>query len=285
MNNSFLGNLLGCISCCGSDKREAEHVLQPLNLSTRSTTTLDQLVQQSHLARTRLYSKLGNLQDFALSQPDLQANLVGAPRWPTSQQIYRVIKRPGNLVMIVSDGLSDPFDDLQPDANVNGYGLEFYIITPASEIGTTMSEITSSWQFQLLHTVCSLAAGHGGIRHIIDDLGLLSTEAEGVSDRIPQTFKSKLVNKALRVGALLGLQQHATQESPLQHSTEISSGAIPRMIDDMPITDVRLVSIKLISLAELKLITELGSEGRKKLSELFQGQLRLVSSLERPSVL
>ena len=107
--------------------------------------------------------------------------------------------------MLVSDGLSDPFDDLQADANVNGWGLEFFIETPAAELGASPAEIKASWQFQLLYTVCSLAAGHGGIRHIIDDMQLLSTEAEGVSEAVPQDHKKTHVNKAARVGALLGL--------------------------------------------------------------------------------
>lgn len=45
--------------------------------------------------------------------------------------------------------------------NVNGFGLEFYIETPADEVGTSLSEIKKSWQFQLLYTVSQLAAGHG----------------------------------------------------------------------------------------------------------------------------
>ena len=53
----------------------------------------------------------------------------------------------------------------------------------------------------------------------------------------------------------------------------------------MPLTEVRLVNIKLITLAELKLITERGAEGRRKLSELLAGESRLVSSLERESAL
>ena len=51
----------------------------------------------------------------------------------------------------------------------------------------------------------------------------------------------------------------------------------------MPLTDVRFVNIKLITLAELKLITERGAEGRRKLAELFEGPTRLVSALARPS--
>lgn len=53
----------------------------------------------------------------------------------------------------------------------------------------------------------------------------------------------------------------------------------------MPLTEVRLVNIKLITLAELKLITDRGAEGRRKLSELLQGESRLVSSINRSSVL
>jgi hypothetical protein len=60
---------------------------------------------------------------------------------------------------------------------------------------------------------------------------------------------------------------------------------VPEKIEGMPLTDVRLVNIKLITLSELKLITELGAEGRRKLAELFEGPQRLVSSLTREAVL
>ncbi len=48
---------------------------------------------------------------------------------------------------------------------------------------------------------------------------------------------------------------------------------------------VRLVNIKLISLTELKLITDRGAEGRRKLSELLAGDGRLVSSINREAVI
>lgn len=91
------------------------------------------------------------------------------------------------------------------DGNVNGFGLEFFIETPADEIGSTLSEVKRSWQFQLLYTVSQLAAGHGGIRNIIDDMQLLSTEAEGVNTAIPEEHRKAHVNRDGRVGALLGL--------------------------------------------------------------------------------
>lgn len=53
----------------------------------------------------------------------------------------------------------------------------------------------------------------------------------------------------------------------------------------LPYVQVRLVNIKLISLTELKLITDRGAEGRRKLSELLAGEGRLVSSINREAVI
>ena len=58
---------------------------------------------------------------------------------------------------------------------------------------------------------------------------------------------------------------------------------VPERIPDMPLTEVKLVNIKLLTLAELKLITDRGAEGRRRLSEVFAGPERLVSSLHRAS--
>ena len=49
-------------------------------------------------------------------------------------------------------------------------------------------------------------AGHGGIRSILDDMKLLSTEAEGVNEAIAEDKRAEFVNESGRVGALLGLK-------------------------------------------------------------------------------
>ena len=59
---------------------------------------------------------------------------------------------------------------------------------------------------------------------------------------------------------------------------------IPGKIETTPLTEVHVVSIKLLTLKELQLITEQGAAGRNKLDSLFEGSSRLVSSLSRPSV-
>lgn len=221
---SILDDVLQLFRCCGNGSQEhsVDHVLQPLNLfNPRTQTSVEQLTQQSESSRLRLYNKLGSLQEFALTQA---AGPAGTPKWPSATAKFRVIHRPNGNILIISDGLSDPFDDLQSDANVNGFGLEFYIETPAAEVGPTPAELKASWQFQLLFTVCSLAAGHGGIRHIIDDMELLSTEAEGVADSIPPEARGVHVNRAGRVGALLGLTDR--QPSSIGCKCPISQGLV-----------------------------------------------------------
>ena len=166
---------------------------------------------------------------------------------------------------------------------------------------------------------------------------LLSTEAEGVNEAIPESLRSKLVNDVGRVGALLGLQAPQSQERsqgkctlepnmPVNHDPydppaqvlrsalqvfstfpagnqvnccmqfcsftvdacmspaadqRDGTGAVPPRIENMPLTEVLLVNIKLLTLSELRLITDKGTEGRRQLSEAFAGPDRLVSSLHR----
>ena len=60
---------------------------------------------------------------------------------------------------------------------------------------------------------------------------------------------------------------------------------VPQKIETTPLTEVQVVSIKLLTLKELQLITEQGAAGRQKLDNLFEGPNRLVSSLSRSSVI
>ena len=57
---------------------------------------------------------------------------------------------------------------------------------------------------------CGMLPGHGGIRAIMDDMKLLSTEAEGVAEAVPTTHQATHVNSQQRVGALLGLKTMLT---------------------------------------------------------------------------
>ncbi|CAL8469135.1 g8676 [Coccomyxa elongata] len=285
----LLSNFADCI-CCGRGNRYQSAdtwMNQPLNIfQPRSTATLEDLLEKSSRAREAVWQELGSLEPLVLSHL-VSPTLSGGPKWPALRQAFRLVRRPNGNVILASDGLSDPFDDITlGDGNVNGFGLEFYIETPGNEIAETIHDVKKSWQFQLLYTVSQLAAGHGGIRAIMDDMKLLSTEAEGVNEAIPEEHRKALVNAAGRVGALLGLQSGSGAEpgSPQENGDADDAGtSMPERIPDMPLTEVKLVNIKLLTLAELKLITDRGAEGRRRLSELFSGPDKLVSSLHRSS--
>jgi len=205
-----------CFKCCGgADNDTNDHVLEPLNLmpSHRLHASVEHLVEQSRKARHVAFSSIGRVQDFCIEEDPLDLS-QSSSKWPYLTERFQVIHRlREDTIVLVSDGLSDPFDDLAEDANVNGYGIEFFIETPTSEIGVSAHEIKSSWQYQLLFTVCSMAAGHGGIRHMIDYMDILSTEAEGVADAIPDAYRSEHVNSEDRVGALLGLLNESQDHS------------------------------------------------------------------------
>jgi len=38
--------------------------------------------------------------------------LLGGPKWPALRQAFRVVRRKTGNVILASDGLSDPFDDI-----------------------------------------------------------------------------------------------------------------------------------------------------------------------------
>jgi len=265
-------------------------------------TSLDELLDRTAAAREALWRSLGELEPLVLrALPGGGGGGGGAPggsssagpRWPAGRCAFRLIRRPATgTVILATDGLSDPFDDLTlGDGNVNGFGLEFYIEAPGAELpggaGGSVSDAKTAWQFQLLYTVAQLAAGHGGIRAVMDDLALLSTEAEGVAPCLPPGAAPALVNPAGRVGALLGLKWRAEagpDGGAPSSSSSPSSPPIPDRIAGMPLTDVLLVNVKLLALPELALIAARGAAGRAALDAAFGGPGRLVSSLARAPV-
>ena len=61
----------------------------------------------------------------------------------------------------------------------------------------------------------------------MDDMKLLSTEAEGVNEAIAEEHRKALVNGAGRVGALLGLQSPQDSSSASTDKEADSTGTAP----------------------------------------------------------
>ena len=96
------------------------------------------------------------------------------------------------------------------------------------------------WQLQLLYNVVHHIAGHGGIKELLERHGLLSMELSSID--VMEPFR----DEEGRVGVLLGLD----------------SIHIPPSIEG-PASNIRLVSIKILTSRELQYVLRHGDAGRK----------------------
>ena len=110
----LLNNFADCI-CCGRGNRYQSAdtwMNQPLNIfQPRSTATLEDLLEKSSRAREAVWQQLGSLEPLVLSHL-VSPTLSGGPKWPALRQAFRLVRRPNGNVILASDGLSDPFDDI-----------------------------------------------------------------------------------------------------------------------------------------------------------------------------
>lgn len=107
-----LRDCLSCFRCCIPHDQGGDSYLQPLNIfQPKSNTTIEELLEQSSQAREAMWKRVGSLEPMVLSHTVNPAS-TGGPKWPAHRQAFRVIKRPNGNVILASDGLSDPFDDI-----------------------------------------------------------------------------------------------------------------------------------------------------------------------------
>ena len=72
---------------------------------------MEELLQRSRRARDDLLKRLGSIEPLTLSQP-ASPSFAERPKWPALRQSFKLVRRPQDTVLLVSDGLSDPFDDV-----------------------------------------------------------------------------------------------------------------------------------------------------------------------------
>jgi hypothetical protein len=196
------------------------------------------LLQATYQARDKFVSGLGVVNPDVLA-PLINPTFMGGPTWPDLRQAWRVVRRGANTI-VISDGLSDPFSD-EPEPSA-GFGLEVL-----AETADPMPEqLQASWLFDLVYQVSQQCAGHGGVRELIDKLGLLSLELP-MSEVLEPVATSNN-----RAGVLLGL-------APPDTDTEF----------DLPGGSVRVVTAKLLWPSELDYAAANGKAGREELAKRF----------------
>jgi hypothetical protein len=211
-------------------------------------------LQQTYEARKRYAGSLGAVNPDFLA-PLINPAFMGGPMWPDLRQAWRVIRRGGDT-LVLSDGLSDPFTDDEPPTA--GFGLEVL-----AQSGDPMpDQLQGSWLFNLAYQVSQQCAAHGGVRDLIDELGLLSLELPMSEElRAVETDKG-------RAGVLLGI------DAP-DFPTEFV----------LPGGPVKVVTAKLLWPSELGYAAAQGTAGREELARRFAADgTHHRSSLTRPPV-
>jgi hypothetical protein len=231
----------------------------------KSEAETEALAKATHERLEQTWAGWGSVDPDVISHA-INPSLMGGPRWPGMRQAYRVVLADA-AVLIASDGLADPYDPDAGPEDTNGLGLEVFAITDddvANEgVADSVAKFGGTWLHDLVFHTAQLAARHGGIAGLLDELGVLTTELSDVN--IPESYTERFVNEHDRVGVLL---------SP-------GHGPLPARVDG-PLGPIRLVHVQLLTLDELGFVLAKGESGRRELADKLKGQL---SRLDRPSVI
>lgn len=194
-----------------------------------------ELLEPPPAARRAAWKSLGTVDELAI-----------APRaicyeWPGHRQDWRVIHREAGRLLLVSEGLSDPFI-ARLEASV-GFGLELALETEQTEL--PLDALEGSWPYILLERISREVVAHEHVRERAK-AGLIALEVAGTG------MPTSLVTTEGRVGVLLGQE----------------SRSLPRLFPT-PFGDVRLVTVKALLPAELEYVSKRGAEGMDELAGRF----------------
>ncbi|MET0401614.1 MAG: hypothetical protein ABW123_04385 [Cystobacter sp.] len=184
----------------------------------------------------------------------------GTASGPAYRLNWAIIHREAGRILLVSEGLSDPFiARLEPSV---GFGLELVLETDGTALPADNIELERNWwPSTLLKRVLDEVVIHEHVREGAKE-GLLVMDVAG--DAMP----TALVGKEGRVAVLLGLE----------------SRLLPR---DFPTSfgDVRLVPVKVLLPSEREYLEKRGAQGPTELARRFvQTGEAHISSASRPAV-
>lgn len=190
-------------------------------------------LRQVDTARDAAWRTLGELEDAAIVPI-----VPSGPAWPAQRQAWRVIHRAGRRLLLVTDGLSDPFPGHEMPSV--GFGLELAIETDDS-----VKDAQGSWTLVVLQRVANEVAEHERVRQAALT-GPLTMEVSG------KGMPKSLITPEGRVGVFLGL----------------TSRTLPRHLA-APAGEVRLVTVKALLPSELAYRVQHGKQGREELARRF----------------
>lgn len=117
-------------------------------------------------ARDAFYASVGHVEPDVIAHA-INPAFMGGPMWPALRQAFSVIRRGSNTI-VASNGLSDPFDDI--DEPNTGFGIEIYAETQ-DLIG---GEVSQTDLFQLVYATAQQAACSGRMAEFVRTHGVIT---------------------------------------------------------------------------------------------------------------
>lgn len=228
-------------------------------------------LQRSFEVRDAYWKGVGNVDPNVMAHL-ISPGLLGGPAWPTTRQAYLIVRR-GDIAILASDGLSDPFNE--GDALGNGFQMELFIATRDLALGPQPNDadymkVRDSWQFELLRQAAAEIADVGGITTLLFNHEVISTEFPGVSQsKAIKNLPPAYISADDAIGVLIG--------APLPD--------FPTTLPDMPLSSVQMVPIILLTADELAKVRKEGGAARKEIvRRLIERGEGYVSGAARKSV-
>lgn len=195
------------------------------------------LFDETCKARDELYSSMGNV------EPDVIAHLInpafmGGPAWPALRQAFSIVHR-GNNTIVISNGLSDPFDGVE-EPNT-GFGIEIYAETKEPIEGP----ISESSLFKLVYATAQQAAHSGQMADFVRKYDVITMELFADDCGLHE-----YQNENGMVGVIIGVEHPE----------------IPKKVN-FPGGEVILATVQILTPEELSYVVEARAEGRNNIHE------------------
>jgi len=191
-------------------------------------------------ARDELFSSLGVV-DSDVIAPIVNPSFMGGPQWPSLRQAFSVI-RTNESIKIVSNGLSDPFEDI--DEPNNGFRVEIVAETK-NNIG---SDVPASWLFKLVYSMSQQVACSGQIADFVANHGVITMELFAKD---------------------IGLEDYQNENGMIGVMLGVKAPKIPKVVK-FPAEEIILTTVQLLTPDELEYAINERAEGRKLLHGLMQ---------------
>jgi hypothetical protein len=240
------------------------------------TSVHQKVVLELAAKRRATLSRIGDVSPDVLSRLLPIVPTAGGPRmraWPSSVLGKLLIVRRERTVLVLTDGLSDPFDpEMHPDA-VGTFGFEMAVEVPTAALGDASDQaIASSWIPALLW-----AATDWMMMEHVDVKGRLIDNDCLTHAILPVVGLERFIARNGVMGGLLGI--------PFVGDSLCAQAVLAPEANN-PADAIWLLPIKLLTVDEYEWAMGVSDNARvRTLAEAFLRKDRHLTWLERPSVL